>query len=192
MFTGIIETTATVISSEAVGAVMKLVLERPAGWDIVIGQSIAVNGVCLTVVSADESSMTFEVVAETVDRTTFGGAIPGLVNLERAMLPTDRFEGHIVQGHIDAVGEVATVSSAHGRHLTLTFDPSCSRLVVSKGSITIDGVSLTITEVNEGSFSVALIPHTIEVTTLGSAEKGTRVNLEFDIIGKYLLHNQNT
>lgn len=192
MFTGIIETTATVISSEATDAVMKLVLERPAGWDIVIGQSIAVNGVCLTVVSADESSMTFEVVAETVDRTTFGEAISMLVNLERAMLPTDRFEGHIVQGHIDAVGEVTAVSSVHGRHLTVTFDPSYSRLVVPKGSITIDGVSLTITEVNEGSFSVALIPHTIEETTLGSAEQGTRVNLEFDIIGKYILRNQNT
>ena len=142
---------------------------------------------CLTVVDFDDDSFIVELMPETIEKTIFGNHIPKIVNVERAMLATDRFEGHIVQGHVDTTGEVEAVRESDGSHmLAIMYDSKHSGLVVSKGSVTIDGVSLTVVDADSEKLSVALIPHTLKGTTLGELKEGDMVNLEFDIIGKYL------
>lgn len=183
MFTGIIEATGKVasIGNGALTVASPLLAETP------IGASIAINGVCLTVVEHDEDSARFDVVPETLDRTNLGELDTGeFVNLERAMSATGRFDGHVVQGHVDDVGEVSSIEEAAGR-VTLTVIPPARLMahIAEKGSITIDGVSLTVAAVTADSFQVALIPHTLESTTLGSVRTGDRVNLETDVIAKY-------
>lgn len=186
MFTGIIEATAKVTESEN----GTLVLERPKAFtDIKEGSSIAVSGVCLSVVYMNKKCIHFNVVPETKKRTTLGSYQKGnLVNLERAMRADGRLDGHVVQGHVEGVGEVVkkAKSKKDGETLLVIFLPrDLLPFVVPKGSIAIDGVSLTVASLHNALVTVALIPHTMERTTLGSLEKGDRVNIETDILARY-------
>ncbi|MGV3759230.1 MAG: riboflavin synthase [Actinomycetota bacterium] len=182
MFTGIVEELGTVVSREGprlrIGA--RTVLE-----DIAMGASIAVNGVCLTVVGwdADEGWWEADVVDETYARSALGALAPGLrVNLERPVRLSDRLGGHLVQGHVDGVGEIVTGAP----DLRVRTDPDLLRYIVEKGSITVDGISLTVVAPTEDGFTVAVIPHTAEVTTLGHKGPGDLVNLEVDVTAKYV------
>jgi riboflavin synthase len=184
MFTGIVEATGKVA---AVGD-GRLIVASPLLADAPIGASVSVAGVCLTVVEHSDAGTRFDVVPETLDRTTLGGLEVGSqVNLELAMPATGRFDGHVVQGHVDGVGSVEAFAEEEGR-VTLTIRPPSRLLshIAEKGSIAIDGVSLTVAGVSGDTFSVALIPHTLEMTTLGGLAPGDRVNLETDVIAKYV------
>jgi riboflavin synthase len=179
VFTGIVEELGRVRS--LVGP--RLVLEASTVLeDVQLGASIAVNGCCLTVVEWGEGHWSADVSEETFARTTLGTLRPGdPVNLERPVRLADRLGGHLVQGHVDAVGTVL----APAPQLRVGMDPRLGRYVVEKGSITVDGVSLTVVEALGEAFSVAVIPHTAEVTTLGRRAVGDRVNLEVDVMAKY-------
>ncbi|MFO7300276.1 MAG: riboflavin synthase [Actinomycetes bacterium] len=184
MFTGIVEATGEVVASGE----GRLVVDSPLLAGSAIGASISVSGVCLTVVDNDGGRAAFDVVPETLDRTTLGGLRPGdRVNLERAMPAHGRFDGHIVQGHVDGVGVVVSLDREDER-VTLTIEPPPRLMphIAEKGSIAIDGVSLTVAGVGEATLSVALIPHTLEITTLGRLAVGDRANLETDVIAKYV------
>ena len=182
MFTGIIEATAEVMRKGA----NTLVLERPAAFDdLKIGSSIAVAGVCLSVTSFDTQSMSFEVIETTLQTTTFGSLKKGdRVNLERAMKADGRFEGHIVTGHCEGTG---TVLRFEDGMMEISVPKDLKQCVVLRGSVTIDGVALTVAELSDSGLFVALIPHTLQHTTLGSLKKGDYVNLETDILGRYIL-----
>lgn len=181
MFTGIIEAIGNVKAINQTG----LVISRPAAFtDVQEGSSIAISGICLTVKHLTPASMAFDLSKETILRTTFGSlAVGSPVNLERALPATGRFEGHIVQGHVDGIGSVI---EHNGEILSLSYFPDVQHFIVEKGSITIDGVSLTISYIDNETFSVALIPFTELHTTLYGLQKGSNVNIEFDIIGKYI------
>lgn len=187
MFTGLIEAVAEVMEVTPTG----LVIARPPSFfDLQEGESIAVNGVCLTVTSFTEQHLSFDIVEETRKRSTMGHLREGdHVNLERALQASDRLGGHMVQGHVDSVGEVRSVEGeerGEGVKVTIAYPPELQGLIVEKGSITIDGVSLTVTYVDKDIFSIALIPVTEKQTTLGTLQQGQKVNLETDIVGKYL------
>lgn len=164
----------------------QLTIMRPETFDdIVLGSSIAVSGVCLTVVALDDNSMIFDVVAETWDKTSLGALEQGSqVNLERALKADGRFDGHIVQGHIEGVATVKEVGST----FVIELPGDLTELVVRKGSITIDGVSLTVASNEQNMCVVALIPHTLAETTLGKRQPGDKVNIETDILGRYVRH----
>lgn len=190
MFTGLVSASAKVVQRRTSpgGAVMKV--ERPASYsDAALGESIAVSGVCLTVVPPlDPKALTFDVSPETLARTTLGEVAPGTrVNLERALAAGDRLGGHVVAGHVDGTAEVIGVARS-GDSWTFTFSlpAALARYAVEKGSIAVDGVSLTIAALRDGSFDVAVIPHTFAETTLGDRRSGDRVNLEVDVLGKYV------
>jgi riboflavin synthase len=184
MFTGIIEAVAEVQSITN----GRLVLARPATFnDIKLGSSICVSGVCLSVIAFDEKTMTFDVVPTTFQKSTLGSLTSkAKVNLERAMSANGRFEGHIVQGHCEGVG---VVTSFEDGILSIQIPPALTNLVVTHGSITIDGVSLTVASIKDQLMTVALIPLTMKDTTLGSLKKNDHVNLESDILGRYVLHS---
>ncbi len=186
MFTGIVETTAPILLKTDTS----LALERPTFFkDLTIGSSIAVAGVCLSVVSFDEVSMHFNVVGETWARTNLGAKQKGdRVNVERALAAGGRFEGHIVQGHIEGTGEVIELrNDGQWTMLSVRIPADILPFVVFKGSIAIDGVSLTVASLAGDVCTIALIPHTLEVTTLGSLKAGDRVNIETDILAKYVV-----
>lgn len=190
MFTGIVEATATILEQHG----SSLVLGRPRQFDdIAIGSSIAVAGVCLSVTKFDERSMSFDVIPTTLKKTKLGMLKPGdAVNVERAMSASGRFDGHVVQGHCDAVSLVRSIEdrqddTGHHRAIVIELPDTLRWLVVQHGSIAIDGVSLTVAHVDNFSFAVSLIPHTIKHTTLHALKKGDHVNLETDILGKYAL-----
>ena len=185
MFTGIVEEMGTVAAVESTGDRRRLRVRAARVLDDAeVGASIAHNGVCLTVTDVDVAEYWVEAVGETLSRSTLGTLTEGdRVNLERPLRLADRLGGHLVQGHVDGVGVVA--SHAEGR-LRVEASPAVLRYVVEKGSIAIDGVALTVTDVDDSSFAVALIPHTAEVTTLGGLGAGDRVNLEVDLIAKYV------
>ncbi len=189
MFTGIVEELGEVRVAPT-GTPARLVVAADATLpDATTGASIAVNGVCLTVVARDDATVTFDVAPETLARSTLGGLRVGdPVNLERPMRLTDRLGGHLVQGHVDGVGTVtARAPDGDGSvRLTVETPPPLLRHIVEKGSVTVDGVSLTVTDVADDSFGVALIPHTLAVTTLGSRPPGATVNLETDVVAKYV------
>ena len=189
MFTGIVEELGTIraVRRGAASAVLSIGASEVLS-DLKIGDSVAVNGVCLTVTSLDDGGFTADVMHETLGRSSLGALAPGgRVNLERAMPANGRFGGHIVSGHIDGTGKVASVRpDDNALWYTISAAPELLRCIVEKGSITIDGISLTVAAVDETSFSVSLIPHTAAVTTLGKKRAGDTVNLETDIIGKYL------
>lgn len=190
MFTGLVSASARVAARRTSPGGAVLSVERPAAYaDAALGESIAVSGVCLTVVPPlDPKTLTFDVSPETLARTTLGGLAAGArVNLERALAAGDRLGGHIVAGHVDGTAEVLGVARA-GDSWTFTFalPAALGRYAVEKGSIAVDGVSLTIAALREGSFDVAVIPHTFTATTLGDREPGDRVNLEVDVLGKYV------
>ena len=182
MFTGIVEELGTVRSRD--GARLRIGA-RTVLDDVEMGASIAVNGTCLTVVGwdADDGGWEADVVDETYDRTALGALEPGhRVNLERPVRLTDRLGGHLVQGHVDGVGAIVDAAP----HLRVRTAPDLLRYVVEKGSITVDGISLTVVEAGDDSFTVAVIPHTMEVTTLGHKGPGDLVNLEVDVTAKYV------
>ncbi|MEA1904175.1 MAG: riboflavin synthase [Actinomycetota bacterium] len=188
MFTGIVEQIGTVSETLPTPTGRRLVLRAPGLGSLRIGASIAVNGVCLTTVEADDDSIAVDVIPETLSRTNLGQATPGArVNLERPMRADGRFDGHIVQGHVDGTGSIHSVTvDEGGTVITVAADDELMAYVVEKGSVTLDGVSLTVADVGERTFSVALIPHTLEVTTLGLRSVGDTVNLETDVLAKYV------
>lgn len=194
MFSGIVEEAATVKSVERRGSNVNLEIECSFTDELKIDQSVAHNGVCLTVVDIHPDS-TYEVTAirETLDRSNLGGLRPGdLVNLERSMLMNGRLDGHIVQGHVDTTAicdEIEDVDGSRYFRFRYKASPEMRRrgyLTVEKGSVTVNGVSLTVCDATEDSFRVAIIPYTMEHTNFRTIATGSVVNLEFDIIGKYI------
>ncbi len=189
MFTGIVEEVGVLksIRRGASSAVLEIAA-RTVLEDIHLGDSIAVNGVCLTATSFTGSSFTADVMHETLDRSSLAALRPGSrVNLERAMAANGRFGGHIVAGHVDGVGTVLeTKRDDNAVWYTIAAGPEVLRYVVEKGSITIDGISLTVARVGPESFAISAIPHTVAVTVLQDRKPGDKVNLETDIIGKYV------
>lgn len=187
MFTGIIQTVAPVLKAQPQNGGLVLTIARPARSVIKPGDSIAVNGVCLTATAVTSRSFQVTLVEETLERSTFGSAVLEKVNLERPLRPMDFLNGHIVQGHVDAVGKITKIQARDSSHVyTIQFPKKFSALVVEKGSVAVDGISLTIVAAGKDYFSVALIPYTHQETTLGEKEEGDLVNLEFDIIAKYI------
>ena len=189
MFTGIVEVKGTVGHISLAGISGSIAIKaRKVLEGTRIGDSIAVNGVCLTVVSLRPDGFTADVMAETIRRTSLGSCQPGdPVNLERAMAADGRFGGHIVAGHIDGVGTIrSAVPEGNAVWITIDAPPQILRYIVEKGSIAIDGISLTVAYVDESVFKVSVIPHTAAETTLLSKKAGDIVNLENDIVGKYI------
>jgi riboflavin synthase len=189
MFTGIVEELGEVVALDRDGDSARLTVRGPlVVSDAVHGASIAVNGVCLTVVDVKDDAFTVDVMKETLDRSSLTGLAAGSpVNLERPVRPSDRLGGHIVQGHVDGVGRI--VSREPGERwevVTIGLPADLARYVVDKGSITVDGISLTVVEARADTFTVALIPTTLELTTLGRKEPGDAVNLEVDVVAKYV------
>ncbi len=193
MFSGIVECAATVVAVENVGGNVDLTLECPFADELSVDQSVSHNGVCLTVVEAGGGRYRVTAVRETLDRSNLGLLKAGdRVNLERSMRMNGRLDGHIVQGHVDMTAECVDVRDAGGSTY-FTFRHAHSRemarrgyFCVDKGSVCVNGVSLTVCEPTEGTFKVAIIPYTFENTNFGSIGVGTIVNLEFDILGKYI------
>jgi len=188
MFTGIVEHRGSVLAVESANGGMRLVVDTGPLPQIELGGSIAVNGVCLTGVESGPGQIAVDVVSETLSRSTLGELQPGdPVNLERPMAAGGRFDGHIVQGHVDGVGVIAAVEpEGQGKRMRLRVPDALNRYVIEKGSITVDGVSLTVAAVEGEEVDVALIPHSLQVTTLGLRAVGEKVNLEVDLIAKYV------
>lgn len=189
MFTGIIEEVGKVskIHKQGEFAVLTITGKRIFD-DMKLGDSIAVNGVCLTVTEFGSNHFSADVMSETLNRTSLGDLQPNSpVNLERAMAANGRFGGHIVSGHIDGTGEISEITPAHNSTwYRIKTSPKLLRYIIEKGSITIDGISLTVVDVDQESFRVSIIPHTLAETNLGTKKIGSIVNLENDIIGKYV------
>jgi riboflavin synthase len=182
VFTGLVETTGTVVELEG----GRLRIEAPLG--LADGASVAVNGVCLSIVESDDRGFRVDVMDETLRRSSLGALARGdRVNLETPLRVGDALDGHIVQGHVDATGTVAAIrEEGFARVLTIAADPDLLRYVVEKGSVAVDGVSLTVSAVGGGAFEVSLIPETLQRTTLGQAAPGGTVNLEVDVLAKYV------
>ncbi len=189
MFTGIIEGLGEIRGLERSGGGLKIRLIPPfSAQELTLGESVAVNGVCLTVTHIDGQTATFDISPETISRTTLGGLKPGdRVNVERALRASDRLGGHIVSGHVDGVGRVLSRRS-QGDFLfyEIQIPSELSRYVIQKGSIAIDGISLTVNDIRDHRLSLAIIPHTASLTTIGYRQPGDLVNIEVDIIGKYI------
>ena len=189
MFTGLIETLGTIERAEPAGPGRDLWIGAPKlAADLCVGDSVAVNGCCLTVVSHDTRTSRFQAGPETLARTNLGELVPGdRVNLERSLRLADRLGGHLVQGHIDGVGRIAERGREGDWELFwITCPDNLAVQMVPKGSVAVDGVSLTLVEVEAARFSVALIPHTLLHTTLGFKQPGAAVNLETDLLAKYV------
>ena len=188
MFTGIVQGMGSVTSVERSGEGSVLRVATPLGAELRAGDSIAVNGVCLTATEVAEGSFAAEVMNVTLERTSLAAVSDGAsVNLELPLRAADRLGGHVVQGHVDGVGRVTAIAEdGFARRVTIEAPADVLRYVVAKGSIAIDGVSLTAAEVNQRSVTVSLIPETLERTTLGRARPGTLVNLEVDVLAKYV------
>ncbi len=189
MFTGIVEEKGTVAALERLGDSVRLTIRGPVVTsDVAHGDSISVNGCCLTVAELDGEAFTADVMAESLERTSLGDLVEGSeVNLERAVAAGARLGGHIVQGHVDGTGTLIDRTPSENWHVVRFALPAdLARYLVEKGSITVDGVSLTVVEVGDDWFSVSLIPTTLDDTTLGAREPGDRVNLEVDVLAKYV------
>lgn len=189
MFTGLIETVGIIRRFSRKGTYYTLTVESGISGELFIGQSVSVSGACLTVTRNDSETFDVEMMQETFMRTWFGKGIrPGtLVNLERAMKLTDRLDGHLVLGHVDGVATLREIVGTETREAVFVPEnPELLRGIVSKGSVAIDGVSLTVIDAGNRSFSVGLIPSTLEATTLGGLKAGSVINLETDILGKYV------
>jgi riboflavin synthase len=189
MFTGIIEELGTIVAIEHRGDAARIAVRGAlVVKDARHGDSIAVSGVCLTVVTVDDDTFTADVMRETLDRSCLGALREGdPVNLERAATLDSRLGGHLVQGHVDGVGTVlAREPGERWEVVRVSLPPGLGRYVVEKGSITVDGVSLTVTSVDDSGFAVSLIPTTLALTTLGHKDIGAPVNLEVDVIAKYV------
>ncbi|WP_406831074.1 riboflavin synthase [Pedococcus sp. KACC 23699] len=189
MFTGIVEELGQVVGLDSGDDSARLTVSGPlVTTDAVHGASISVNGVCLTVVEHGGGEFTVDVMAETLRRSSLGALVPGArVNLERAMPASGRFGGHVVQGHVDGTATITQrIPGDRWEVVGFTLPPDLARYVVEKGSITVDGVSLTVASVDDTSFTVSLIPTTLDLTTLGHKDVGDPVNLEVDVIAKYV------
>ncbi|MFQ5864446.1 MAG: riboflavin synthase [bacterium] len=189
MFTGIIEETGIVEDVRERRAALRLTLSAHEVLpDMKVDDSIAVSGVCLTVINISNSAFQVEAVAETLRKTTLGALQKGAgVNLERSLRLSDRLSGHLVQGHVDGVGKVVGAQTQPGgRLLSVEVPKNLMRYVISEGSIAIDGVSLTVARLSENVITISLIPHTLNKTTLGHLKAGDKVNIEVDLIGKYV------
>jgi riboflavin synthase len=190
MFTGIVASMGTVQAVDQNRTGRRLVIDEPGLLsDMAEGDSVAVNGVCLTAVTVGDGSVTVDVVQESLDRSNLGALVAGSrVDLERPMSAAGRFDGHIVQGHVDGVGTVTSIDAeGEARRVRIELPEALAKYVVEKGSITVDGVSLTVTAVGtEPWFEIVLIPHTLEVTVLGLRGVGDQVNLETDVLAKYV------
>ncbi len=190
MFTGIIETLGKVISLKKEGTNLHITISSPIASELKIDQSIAHNGVCLTVVNILQSTNTYTVTAiqETISKTNLGSLKEGdLINLERCLKIGDRLDGHMVQGHVDTIATCKKIEDQNGSHVfTFEYNSSENKLIVEKGSVCINGVSLTVVNAQQKQFSVAIIPYTFEHTTFNKVKAGDTVNIEFDIIGKYV------
>jgi riboflavin synthase len=188
MFTGLVETTARVRRVQPDGDGVRLEVETPLAAELGQGDSVAVNGVCLTALDPGPSGFKADVMAETLRRSSLGPLEAGdSVNVELPLRAGDRLGGHVVQGHVDGTGVVeSTRDEGFARLVRISADPALLRYVVEKGSIAVDGVSLTVAEVDDDGFTVSLIPETLERTTLGQAAAGRVVNLEVDVLAKYV------
>ena len=189
MFTGLIREVGNVLSIEGGTDGVRLTIEAPLiAANTQVGDSIAINGVCLTVVAVTRDSFAFDAVPETLDRTSLGTLDHGSrVNLEPALRVGDALGGHYVQGHVDGVGSVRTVEpEGDGKRIWFDAPPALLRYVVEKGSVALQGTSLTVADVDDAGFAVALIPHTLEATTLGALTPQDRVNIEADVLAKYV------
>lgn len=190
MFTGIVEALGCLARIDPVGELVELEVELPEELtgDVKVGDSLALNGCCLTVTALRGTRMAFQAVPETLQRTSLGARKVGeRVNVERALRADARLDGHIVQGHVDGTGVVQELRSmGDDVRLWIRCPPEVARLLVPKGSVAVDGVSLTVLEPGPDSFSVTLIPHTLRATTLGERREGDAVNLEVDVLGKYV------
>ena len=189
MFTGLIEEIGTVEELVPLGDAIRIAVRAPkVTQDAAAGDSIAVDGVCLTVVDNASGTFTADVMRETLDRSRLGSYAPGSrVNLERALAAGQRMGGHIVQGHVDGVAEVVSrTASEHWEVVRFTLPQQLNRYVVEKGSIAVNGTSLTVSAVGEGYFEVSLIPTTLSETTAGALQPGDPVNLEVDVVAKYV------
>lgn len=188
MFTGIIETLGTITNLTREGSNLHLEVASSLAAELKIDQSVSHNGVCLTVVALTDATHTVTAIQETLDKTNLDGLdIGSIVNLERAMAAHARLDGHIVQGHVDTTATCTRVESVDGSwYFSFSYQKNPQHLLVDKGSVCVNGVSLTVVEPTVDTFSVAIIPYTFEHTTFQSLKVGDRVNLEFDIIGKYI------
>ncbi len=188
MFTGLVEATGTIAAIEKLGEGARLSVSTPLAAELADGDSVAVNGVCLTARGSGTDSFAADVMAETLRRSSLGPLVAGdEVNLELPVRAGGRLGGHVVQGHVDGVGTVvATTDEGFARVVRVTAGDDLLRYIVEKGSIAIDGVSLTVSAVDDEAFEVSLIPETLERTTLGAFEPGRNVNLEVDVLAKYV------
>lgn len=195
MFTGIIETLGIVTEIKKEQNNLHLTLSSSITPELKIDQSVAHNGICLTVVAINETKYTVTAIGETINKTNISNwNVNDEVNLERAMKLGDRLDGHIVQGHVDQTATCIEAYETNGSwHYTFEYDPNRSNITIEKGSITVNGVSLTVVNSEKNKFSVAIIPYTYEHTNFHNFKVGTVVNLEFDVIGKYVarLHSLN-
>ena len=189
MFTGIIEEVGKIAAVRDLGGGRRLTIEAQMAPELRPDQSVAVNGVCQTVVAVEANTFDVVAVEETLRKTTFGSLTASRpVNLERAMQPTGRLDGHFVQGHVDATGTVTAVEKEQTNWLyRVRFDAQFAPYLIPVGSITLDGISLTVARLNETELTVAIIPHTYDHTIVSTWQPGTHVNLEFDMIGKYVV-----
>lgn len=188
MFTGIIEVLGSVVDVNTVGSNTRFTIDSPISHELKVDQSVSHNGVCLTVEEVRGNCYTVTAIKETMQKTNLGSLQVGdLVNLERCMLNNGRFDGHIVQGHVDQTGVVKQIIDENGSWLfRFEYDPGQGNITVEKGSISVNGVSLTCFDSDESSFAVAIIPYTFQNTSFKTLKEGSIVNLEFDIIGKYV------
>jgi riboflavin synthase len=188
MFTGLVAETGNVIGVERSDAGTRIKVAAELAQNLADGDSVAVNGVCLTATEVELGAFSADVMNETLARSSLGAVGHGSpVNLELPLRATDRLGGHVVQGHVDAVGTIAAVlDDGFARRVTVQAPAEVLRYIVEKGSIAVDGVSLTVAEVDSGSFTVSLIPETLQRTTFGAAAPGTTVNLEVDVLAKYV------
>ena len=188
MFTGIIETLGAVKDLRKEGENIHITVSSSITNELKIDQSVSHNGVCLTVVGISDDQYTVTAIKESIDKTNIGDwKIGDLLNLERGMKLGDRLDAHIVQGHVDQIGICKSIEEADGSwYYTFEYDPALSNITIEKGSITVNGVSLTVVNSKKNEFSVAIIPYTHEHTNFKNFEVGTKINLEFDVIGKYV------
>jgi riboflavin synthase alpha subunit len=189
MFTGLIESVGRVLALDAMPGGVRLRLETALGRELTPGDSLATNGVCLTVVAGAAGEVTTEVSPETLRVTSFGQLKPGsLVNLERPLRPDSRMGGHFVQGHVDCTGTVKEVApEGEFYRFTFTYPPQVAPLLIPKGSIAVDGISLTVAALRGSEFDVQIIPHTWQQTNMQALQPGDVVNLECDMLGKYVV-----
>jgi riboflavin synthase len=195
MFTGIIETLGIIKEIKKGHDNIHVTVSSSLTHELKIDQSVAHNGVCLTVVAINNDEYTVTAIRETIEKTNLGDWKPGdLINLERAMKLGDRLDGHIVQGHVDQIGICKSIEEANGSwYYTFEYDSKLNNITIEKGSITVNGVSLTVVNSKENEFSVAIIPYTFEHTNFKTFQIGKKINLEFDVVGKYVtrLHSLN-